>query len=35
MFFRDKKDVADLERFRVRVETLESELAQARDENVR
>ena len=35
MFFRDKKDVADLERFRVRVETLESELAQARDENAR
>jgi methyl-accepting chemotaxis protein len=35
MFFRDKKDVADLDRFRIRVETLESELAKSRDENER
>ncbi len=35
MFFRDKKDVADLERFHTRVEALESELTQARSENER
>lgn len=35
MFFRDKKDVADLERFHARVEALESELVQARSENER
>ena len=35
MFFRDKKDVADLEGFRIRVETLEFDLKQSRSENER
>lgn len=35
MFFRDKKDIADLDRFRARVEALETQLAQTQNDNER
>ena len=35
MFFRDKKDIADLDRFRAQIEGLETQLTQARNENER